>query len=459
MKKINKLIVFGLIFSMVWSCKKEEVITNMNPNAALVATLSSSTLVLLKDNELKDALTVSWATPDYGFQAAPAYSVFVMKKGGDITKATPIGVATDLKKVFKTSELNTRLIGLGIVAGTQADVDIVVESLVGLSTKLRSSILSLKVTTYVDKLDLSSPWGVVGDATAGGWNGPDQPMYRTSTPNELVGYASVNAGQVKFRRYNDWGTNLGSSLSIEPDPAQTGSLVANGKNIGVTKGTYKFTIDTIALKYKIEPLTWGLVGDATTNGWNGPDMPMRYDPTIDMWRAEVKLLTGAVKFRLNNDWGTNYGATGSVEPAPIGTGGSLAAGGKNFGVTAGTYLVTLDLKNLKYTFTPYKPWGLVGDATPTGWNGPDTKFTYDISTKKWFLNNVVLTAASIKFRENDDWGNNFGATGTVEPLPLVSGATSTGVANGKNLGVTAGTWSFELDLADPLNPKYKGTKK
>ena len=366
---------------------------------------------------------------------------------------------SDLKKVFNTAELNKLLIGKGLVAGVATDVEIQVESLLGVSTKLKSSILALRVTPYVDKLDLSSPWGLVGDATSGGWNGPDQPMYRTSTAHELVCYVSVLDGQVKFRRYNDWGTNLGSSGTVEPDPAQTGGLAPNGKNIGVKKGMYKFAIDTIALKYTITPVSWGLVGDATTGGWAGPDMPMRYDPTVDLWRAEVKLAAGAVKFRLNNDWGTNYGATGTVEPAPIGTGGDLAPGGKNFGVTAGTYLVTLDLKKLKYTFTPYKPWGLVGDATPNGWNGPDTKFTYDLSTKKWVLNGIVLTANQVKFRENDDWANNFGATGTVEPLPIVSGATATGTANGKNLGVTAGTWSFELDLADPVNPKYKGTKK
>ena len=460
MKRLNKLIVFGLIFTAFWSCKKEEIITNINPNAALVATLSTPTLVLLKDNELKDALTVSWATPDYGFQAAPTYSVYIMKKGGDITKAAPVGAGSDLKKIFKTAELNTKVLSLGIAEGATADIDVVVESLLGVSTKLRSSILSIKVTTYADIFNLSSPWGLVGDATANGWNGPDQPMYRTGTAHELVCYVSVNDGAVKFRRYNDWGTNLGSSGTVSPDPAQTGGLLKDGKDIGVKKGMYKFSIDTTLLKYKIEPLSWGIVGDATTNGWNGPDMPMRYDPTVDMWRAEVKLTAGAIKFRLNNDWNaTNYGATGSVEPAPIGTGGDLAAGGKNFGVTAGTYLVTLDLKKLKYTFTPYKPWGLVGDATPTGWNGPDTKFTYNLSTKKWVLNNIVLTAAAVKFRENDDWGNNFGGTGTVAPLPIVSGATATGIKDGKDLGVSAGTWSFELDLADPLNPKYKGTKK
>jgi hypothetical protein len=120
-------------------------------------------------------------------------------------------------------------------------------------------------------------------------------------------------------------------------------------------------------------------------------------------------------------------------------------------------VVTLDLNTLKYTFVAFKTWGLVGDATPNGWNGPDIAFTYDFAKKIWTLNNVVLTGAQVKFRENNDWANNLGALGTVEPLPI--GTSGTMVANGKNFGVTAGTWSFELDLNDAANPKYKASKK
>ena len=258
----------------------------LNPNAKLEATLSTATLVLLKDNPDVDVLTVSWAKPDFGFPAAAAYSVIVDKKGNNFAKPVTIGVAGDLKKAFKKVELNNLIINLGIAAGSATDLDFKVECAIGARTVLSTVIANAKVTTYIDKLDLSSPWGVVGDATPGGWNGPDLPMYKSGVTNGLVGYITVNDGQIKFRRFNDWGVNLGSSGSVEPDPAPTGTLALNGKNLGIKKGSYKVTIDTIALTYKIEPLTWGIVGDATTNGWGGPDMPMRYDPTVDLWRAE-----------------------------------------------------------------------------------------------------------------------------------------------------------------------------
>lgn len=461
MKNLNKILFLGLAFVLAWGgCKKIEDTVILSPSAKLTATLDKSTVVLLKDNDTQNALTVSWIKPEFGFDAAASYTIFIDKTGSNFATARAISVGTDLTKTFKVSELNTLLTDMGLVAGTATDLDFKVECLIGAATKLTSTVSKVKTTTYANKLDLNTTWGVVGDATPGGWNGPDLPMYKSGTANTLVAYVSLNAGQIKFRRNNDWGVNLGATGSVEPNTTPTGSLVANGKNLGVVKGAYKITIDTTILTYKIESFTLGIVGDATANGWNGPDQAMTYDPSVDLFRAVVKLTAGAMKFRVNNDWAVNYGAAGSTEPAPIGTGGTTVAGGKNFGVTAGTYLVTFDLKTLKYTFEAHKPWGVVGDATPNGWNGPDVMFNVDLTDKdrkKWTVNNVVLTAGQIKFRENNDWGVNYGATGTVEPAPI--GATGALAAGGKNFGVTAGTWSFELDLTDAANPKYKATKK
>jgi starch-binding outer membrane protein SusE/F len=461
MKSLNKILFLGLAFVLAWgACKKEETQVVLNPSAKLVATLSANTVVLLKDQAANDALTVSWTTPDFGFPAAASYSIYIDKKGNNFAKPSVIGVGADLKKVFKSSELNTIMLNLGLLPGAVSDLDFRVDCLIGAATVLSTTINNLKATAYSEKLDLTTTWGVVGDATPGGWNGPDLPMYKTDVANELVAYVSLNAGQIKFRQNNDWAVNLGATGSVEPNTNPSGSLVAGGKNLGVTKGTYKITMNPVALTYKIEAYSWGVVGDATANGWNGPDAPLMYDPTVDLWRGIITVNNGQIKFRQNNDWAVNYGSTGSVEPDPIlttGVEGGLAAGGKNFGITKGTYLVTLDLKKLKYTCRPYKPIGIVGDATPGGWGGPDVKFTYDLSTKKWNLDNVVLTAGQIKFRENDDWANNWGATGSVEPAPI--GTTGALSAGGKNFGVTAGTWSFELDFTDTANPKYTATKK
>ncbi len=440
MKRLNKLIVFGLLMLSSWSCKKDIIDVNINPSAVLVATASTQTAVLLKDNALKDALSVSWNSPDYGFQAAPGYTVYIDKKGNNFSKQTVFSVGSDLKKVFNTAALNNLLIGMNVLPGTAQDMEIKVEALLGVATKLTSSIVTVKVTPYLDKLDLSTTWGIVGSATPNGWNGPDLPVYKTSVNNELVAYVNLIVGDIKMRTNNDWAVNLGGVGGV---------LSAGGANIAIAKaGMYKVSFNPVALTYKVELFTWGIVGDATAGGWNGPDLPMWYDSSVDLWRAEVKLTAANIKFRLNNDWGTNFG----------GTAGNLENAGANIAIAAaGSYLVTADFVKLKYTVTPYKPWGLVGSFPASNWGGVDTKFTYDLSTKKWVLNNVVLPASQIKFRENDDWANNFGAATGADGDPIgLSGAL---LAGGKNFGVTAATWSFELDLSNAASPTYKATKK
>jgi starch-binding outer membrane protein, SusD/RagB family len=92
---------------------------------------------------------------------------------------------------------------------------------------------------------------------------------------------------------------------------------------------------------------WGLVGDATINSWDGPDMEM-YQTGANQYALYAELTGGLIKFRFNEDWGNNYGDTGAD--------GSLEPGGDNIAIpNEGTYLITLDLTNLTYTITEIIP--------------------------------------------------------------------------------------------------------
>ncbi len=441
MKNIVKFLFLSTAILSLWGCKKDEIQTLLNPTASLTATISKTTAVLLKDNAATEAFSVSWVKPDFGFSAAPAYTVLIDKAGNNFAKAQTFNIGSGLTRAFKTDELNNIATGMGLVAGTAADLDIKVHCLIGANTLYASPILKLKVTPFADKLDLVTPWGLVGSATTNGWNGPDMLMWKNAdNPAEIVAYATLNDGEIKFRTNNDWAVNLGGV---------SGVLSANGANIAVTKGSYKITANPTALTYKVEKFSWGIVGSAMANGWNGPDQVMEYDGTVNLFRADITVVDGAIKFRRENDWGINLG----------GTGGVLSAGGADIAVKKGRYLVTIDPKALKYTVKDYKPWGIVGDGTSTGWGTlPDQKFTYDLSTETWKIKGVVLKATGgFKFRENDDWGNNLGAAGSVEPAPVA--ASGDLAANGKNFASAAGTWDFELDLKVAASPKYKATKK
>ena len=100
------------------------------------------------------------------------------------------------------------MLQLGLKAGVAAGVDFKLQSVIGPTTSFISPVASITATPYLDKLDLSTNWGVVGSATPGGWNGPDLPFYKTDAANVLVAYVDLVVGEIKFRTDNKWDYNI-----------------------------------------------------------------------------------------------------------------------------------------------------------------------------------------------------------------------------------------------------------
>ena len=89
---------------------------------------------------------------------------------------------------------------------------------------------------------------------------------------------------------------------------------------------------------------WGLVGSATPNGWNGPDVEM-YQTGPQEFSIYAELGSGELKFRFNEDWGNNFGDNGND--------GTLESGGANIAISAGTYFIVMDLGAGTYTISPF----------------------------------------------------------------------------------------------------------
>ena len=90
----------------------------------------------------------------------------------------------------------------------------------------------------------------------------------------------------------------------------------------------------------IEPSAWGVVGSGYNDWGNaGPDAAFTPDYCNEglYFINNVTLLDGEIKFRVNNDWGKNYGDTGLD--------GILEEGGDNIPSEAGVYDVVLDFSN------------------------------------------------------------------------------------------------------------------
>ena len=322
----NILKTAAICASLVWlvGCEKDEEKATMNANARVESNISASTLVLDKTQSNTTALTVSWETKDLGVQLAPVYTVeFENIATG---KIKPLS-AERSPFTLTVKELNEYLVGLGLKTGVATDVRVLVRAALSDQRSLVAT-KTLKVTPYFDEIK-ASEWGVVGSATPNGWNGPDIKMWN-STDGNLVAYATLSAGEIKFRKNNDWGVNLGGS---------NGTLSSGGSNIAVTAGTYKITINVSKNTYSIETYSWGIIGSGARGWGDNDDVAMTYEGSTNSWVVKNIALDGEIKFRLNHSWGTNFGADSTDNPAAA-LEGDIKSGGNNIKVTAGTYNVS-----------------------------------------------------------------------------------------------------------------------
>jgi len=294
-----------------------------------------------------------------------------------------------------------------------------------------AGLYNLKIDTANKTITLGAPvigpsisdWGVVGSGYNNWGAFADGAFYSSDDPSVIVSYVTLVDGEIKFRLNNDWGTNYG-------DNGGDNTLEINGANIPVTAGTYKISVNINTLSYTIEPYSWGIVGSGYNDWGATPDARLTYDPVSNTFKVGVKLLDGEIKFRLNSDWGINYGDDGAN--------GTIDNGGSNIAVTAGYYAITLDLVNGTYSIDPVSIWGVVGSGYNNwGSDGPDFSFT-PLSNDIWVAEIVPLIDGEIKFRLNNDWGTNYGDTGA-------DGTLDNG---GDNLAVTAGNYRIKLDMAN-----------
>ncbi|QQS52394.1 MAG: SusF/SusE family outer membrane protein [Bacteroidota bacterium] len=184
---------------------------------------------------------------------------------------------------------------------------------------------------------VSTAWGVIGDATAGGWDS-DQNLTYNPASQTWRGAVRLNAGSFKFRANDGWDINYG-------DNGANGSLEAGGSNISNSVvADYDITLDlSTPNNYKYSANRWGLIGDGTPGGWD-TDTDMTWDATNGVFTVTLNLTAASCKFRANDGWDVNLGDNGAD--------GSLEPGGSNISIpSAGNYTVTLNTITNTYTLT------------------------------------------------------------------------------------------------------------
>ncbi|MBK9688833.1 MAG: SusF/SusE family outer membrane protein [Saprospiraceae bacterium] len=270
--------------------------------------------------------------------------------------------------------------------------------------------------------------GVIGSATAGGWDADTDLTRDANDPAVWKGFVDLIVGEIKFRANKDWANNWGGTEF----PAGTG--VAGGANIAVpTAGKYLVNFNTGTLAYsftEIKPFeTIGIIGTATPGGWDA-DTDMVQD-TLDptQYSLDITLVNGEAKFRADNAWTVNWGAKDF--PAGIGT-----QDGPNVPVLYGDYNVTFNTTTGAYNFKVFSDVGIIGSATPGGWDADTDMYEVQGDTNKYFTT-LTLVAGDAKFRRNNDWAINWG--GTDFPAGI-------GTQDGPNIPITqAGKYLITFD--------------
>lgn len=177
-----------------------------------------------------------------------------------------------------------------------------------------------------------------------GWNAADNTtvIYSRSNDNQYEGYLYFKDAntEFKFDVKGDWSENYG-------DVNMDGKLdTDNNNNIKVSDpGLYKINVDMNLKTYTITKTEWGIIGSATSGGWDtDQNMTLADDGTLS---AEIKFSSGEFKFRANDKW--------EIDLSDPDGDGILTYGGDNIKITTpGKYIVTLILNVADYTYTIVK---------------------------------------------------------------------------------------------------------
>lgn len=439
---MKKLSILGLfIFALISfnSCETEDdvVFTTQDPEGFVFTNSTSDSYILSQGTSSNLGERFTWGSADFGTPTNITYEL-QSSISGDFMDANVVSSTTSNEIAMSIGQM----MSIATEAGLDADPDSPAPNTGSFSVRLRAfpgdgngaDAYSNTLVLNVELLEntggggsgiMPSSWGVVGSGYNDWGNaGADGVFYTTDQADVYVAYVTLIDGAIKFRENNAWDNNYG-------DDGADDTLDAGGADINVTAGTYKITLDIAGGVYSIDDYSWGVVGSGY-NDWGGagPDAKFYYDYTTDTFKVGVQLLDGEIKFRMNNEWVTDFGDTGAD--------GTLDAGGDNIAVTAGYYDITLDFNNNAYTIESSNVWGVVGSGyNDWGGGGPDFALT-QVQPDVYYGDIATLIDGEIKFRPNNDWATDFGDTGADGTLD----------AGGANIAVTAGLYRVKLDVAN-----------
>ncbi|GIV35909.1 MAG: hypothetical protein KatS3mg032_0288 [Cyclobacteriaceae bacterium] len=442
------------IFLAVQACEEEgDRIVLGDPSDFVapewISTATAPAKVLDPENEQDEFETFIWANAQYGAPVSVRYEIEISRYASfnpDSTRTLTAveGTTTNDTRwsLVTVKQMNDAMLALGLPGFAESTVYLRVKSTInGITNEpLYSGTIARRATTYrTSDCGNFCSVGIIGSATPGGWlsdidmrlNDPTGVDRSTWTVTVYL----LGGQVVKFRALDSWDTNWGSS----DFPSGTG--VQDGPNIPIpTDGYYKvlFNDETGAYQFTLISNTYSQIGVIGTGvgGWTDSDEKFLTQSgtsgaAAHVWTGTITFSAGEVKFRANASWSNNWGE----EAYPSGYG---VANGPNIDIpTGGTYFVYFNSASGEYMIgptanaVPYTSVGVIGPATPNGWDGPDENLTVNPANAYKFSRVLTLIDGELKFRADDAWTVNWGAS--TFPAGI-------GVQSGANIPVQAGTY-------------------
>ena len=313
----------GLI-GLLSYCKKDETkaVLSVNP---VVPTLTVPDLTLKRANGTDTVKFVGTPT-NPGFTASVNYYLEADTAGDQFKN--PIVLINDIQDAsfkFSVSDINGILIKR-FPTDTVFSADLRIRSVlvddavsVPVSLVSVSATKTISITTYgLPRLDL------IG-------SGISQKIESPLGDGNYSGFVNLDASKPFTLRDPDAAVNYGANGT---------ALAVSGGTISITaNGWYQLLANTKALTYSVTSYMIGIVGSATPNVWNSPDVKMAYDSKLGCWFVSTNLqphLDGTAmkcefKFRMNDKWDWNIG----------GTLDNLTQGAGNLVAVPGNYLIRL----------------------------------------------------------------------------------------------------------------------
>ena len=344
------------------------------------------------------------------------YTVKDLKVNGEAIKGEAVGNniqvnATELEKILCKQNKSRASVARDINVESKVSVNLASGDAVAINT-VGTTTAKLKPTP-TPAID-EQGYYMLGEVNGNNWTATS-PVWMTKvsdgvyqlkvTTEKDKNYFKFYEGS-KWDESGNWDVINKGVMGCEKDGCDdaSGIIYYTGDSWGTPQtmviagaGTWIVTLDMNNLTYTVGKPILYMAGDA--NGWAQIDY-LAGDDGVH-FTGFMYLNQNGFKFCTQPDWkGTNYG------------GAFFGESEDNIMMTepAGYYKVDVDLSAQTYTLTPITTIGIIGAATPGGWDA-ETPLTYNEAERCWEVKDIALTAGECKFRANNEWVMQWGYDG------------------------------------------------